>query len=486
MSTSPAGGQRPDRGERQRGQVQPAGAGRGGRVAEHQPQRVTGGGVLRPVRHQHQRPAVVHPPGQVPDQVEGRLVGPVRVLDHQQVRLRPRRLPERGGQRGEDVVPGGARRPQPGRQRRQHLGQRAERRRGGRPVAAAGGGAGDPGRVRDDPADERGLADAGLPGHEEQPAVSAGGVGEVAGRGRQLHVTLQERHAPDRTTDHLCACCRSDTPYQPASWTSRRAKVIVRVACQTGRRPGPPGPGRGGPVAAPAVPAEPSATRRATDPPPPRPQRAPPVGAGAAPPPGAGAGRPRPGRGRGRAAAHRAHRGPGRRLPGAAAGARRPGQPDGPAGHRGQRGGRAQPAPDRRAGPGPPGGRPGRPAGRAAAARHRHRRLGRRRHRGQRPGRRAGPADRRGRPGARRGRRRRPDPDRSTCARATSGCAASSSGWPAPSTAWSTSCATSPTRSPGSPGEVGTEGKLGGQAQVRGVSGTWRDLTDSSTRWPAT
>src|SRR5205809_2813088 len=27
--------------------------------------------------------------------------------------------------------------------------------------------------------------------------------------------------------------------------------------------------------------------------------------------------------------------------------------------------------------------------------------------------------------------------------------------------------------------EVGTEGKLGGQAQVEGVSGTWRDLTDS-------
>src|SRR6185312_9422859 len=27
--------------------------------------------------------------------------------------------------------------------------------------------------------------------------------------------------------------------------------------------------------------------------------------------------------------------------------------------------------------------------------------------------------------------------------------------------------------------EVGTEGKLGGQAQVAGVSGTWRDLTDN-------
>src|SRR5205085_2082859 len=27
--------------------------------------------------------------------------------------------------------------------------------------------------------------------------------------------------------------------------------------------------------------------------------------------------------------------------------------------------------------------------------------------------------------------------------------------------------------------EVGTEGQLGGQAEVRGVAGTWRDLTDS-------
>src|SRR5437764_12414381 len=27
--------------------------------------------------------------------------------------------------------------------------------------------------------------------------------------------------------------------------------------------------------------------------------------------------------------------------------------------------------------------------------------------------------------------------------------------------------------------EVGTDGRLGGQAHVRGVSGTWRDLTDT-------
>jgi len=27
--------------------------------------------------------------------------------------------------------------------------------------------------------------------------------------------------------------------------------------------------------------------------------------------------------------------------------------------------------------------------------------------------------------------------------------------------------------------------KLGGQAEVPGVAGTWKDLTDSATRWPA-
>ena len=32
--------------------------------------------------------------------------------------------------------------------------------------------------------------------------------------------------------------------------------------------------------------------------------------------------------------------------------------------------------------------------------------------------------------------------------------------------------------------EVGTDGKLGGQAEVKGVSGTWKDLTDS-VNWMA-
>src|SRR5262249_25729157 len=35
-------------------------------------------------------------------------------------------------------------------------------------------------------------------------------------------------------------------------------------------------------------------------------------------------------------------------------------------------------------------------------------------------------------------------------------------------------------------GEVGTEGKLGAQAQVKGVSGTWRDLTESVNQLAST
>ena len=34
--------------------------------------------------------------------------------------------------------------------------------------------------------------------------------------------------------------------------------------------------------------------------------------------------------------------------------------------------------------------------------------------------------------------------------------------------------------------EVGTEGRLGGQADVQGVSGTWKDLTETSTSWRTT
>ena len=85
------------------------------------------------------------------------------------------------------------------------------------------------------------------------------------------------------------------------------------------------------------------------------------------------------------------------------------------------------------------------------------------------------------RPGDHRGGQRRPHPEdhgrrtrRGRRAQATR------------STRWSTSCSSFADEVTRVAREVGTEGKLGGQAEVPGVAGTWKDLTDSSTSWPST
>ena len=56
---------------------------------------------------------------------------------------------------------------------------------------------------------------------------------------------------------------------------------------------------------------------------------------------------------------------------------------------------------------------------------------------------------------------------------------ASSCAPPKPSTRWSISSASFAREVTRVAREVGTEGKLGGQAKVKGVAGTWKDLTDN-------
>ena len=73
-----------------------------------------------------------------------------------------------------------------------------------------------------------------------------------------------------------------------------------------------------------------------------------------------------------------------------------------------------------------------------------------------------------------RDRERRPLARRSPSMRAARSCRSRTS-----STRWSTSSGRSPRKCTRVAKEVGTEGKLGGQADVRGVAGTWKDLTDN-------
>ena len=117
-----------DRGPAQRGELHAARARRGDEVAQHRAQRVVGADRVA-VRHHQQQRQRVDPAGEEPDEVEGRLVGPVQVLDDEHA--------GRGTQgvqhRGEDLVLG--RRVRAGLRRRR---ARARPRR--RAAARAGGG----------------------------------------------------------------------------------------------------------------------------------------------------------------------------------------------------------------------------------------------------------------------------------------------------------------------------------------------------------
>ena len=97
------------------GEVDAPGAGRGCRVAEQDPQAAGRRRVLGPVGDEHECAAAVHPPGQVADQVEGGLVGPVGVLDDEEVRLGHRRRPQGVDEPREDLLRGSrpAARPRP-------------------------------------------------------------------------------------------------------------------------------------------------------------------------------------------------------------------------------------------------------------------------------------------------------------------------------------------------------------------------------------
>jgi hypothetical protein len=169
-------GKRPDGRPRQWRDVQAAHPGSRRHLAHDEAQVVARGQVLRAVGDEDQRVAGVNAAREVAQQVEGRLVGPVRVLDHEHIRRGRGRRPEGGDQSAEDLVAGRSGRPDVGRQGRQKVDERLERRRGRRTVAGpeprAGGvtGAGHEG------ADERALTAPSLTADEDEPPMATGGL----------------------------------------------------------------------------------------------------------------------------------------------------------------------------------------------------------------------------------------------------------------------------------------------------------------------
>ena len=172
-------------------------------------------------------------------QVEGRLVGPVRVLDDEQVRLRRRGRPQRRDEPGEHLVPRRPGRPDVGGQLR--AGSRAAVRAGrgstSRRTARWPSGR----RHRRLPhhlAREGRLADAGLAGNEQHAAVTGGRFGEIGRGGPQVGLSLHQPHSmivrPGRTRGQGRT---ASAPVQPAGGLGDRPGQR-RVDGERVRRPG--------------------------------------------------------------------------------------------------------------------------------------------------------------------------------------------------------------------------------------------------------
>jgi hypothetical protein len=79
----------------ERRQPEPERIGRRFEVSEHDPQRVRGPELVVAVRHEHERGQALDPPAEQPQEIEGRLVRPVQILEHEHSGLYPELVEER-------------------------------------------------------------------------------------------------------------------------------------------------------------------------------------------------------------------------------------------------------------------------------------------------------------------------------------------------------------------------------------------------------
>ncbi|CAA9565886.1 MAG: hypothetical protein AVDCRST_MAG49-3046 [uncultured Thermomicrobiales bacterium] len=181
----------------QRRQRQPAAGRRGGEVAQDDPERVLGPDLVVAVGDDQQRADPAQPPAEEAEQVERGLVGPVGVLDHRQRRGQPGA--ELGQGRPEDPVARrvlGQQPVEPGAGRRRDVAQRPERRRRREGVARPHQHPRPPPRRLAEAADERGLADPGLPGHEREAPLAGRGLPQPPVERPELPLPLQKVHRP--------------------------------------------------------------------------------------------------------------------------------------------------------------------------------------------------------------------------------------------------------------------------------------------------
>jgi len=189
----------PDRARRQRRQPHPPGGPLGGQITQNHTQRMTLPHLIVPVRHQHQHRHPAQPPPQEAHQVNGRLISPMQILHRHHGEDGRGKL---GRERGEQPVP---RRPpaaQPGQiptGLRADIKQRAQRPRGQQAITGTPQPAGSPAATLER-LQQRGLANPGLPRHQNQPAITTARLSRILGQRIQERRPLQQIHRQPPTS----------------------------------------------------------------------------------------------------------------------------------------------------------------------------------------------------------------------------------------------------------------------------------------------
>jgi len=187
-------GQPPHRVRGQRRQLNPPGRPLPGKLTKSGTKRVSSGQVLVTVGHKQQHRSVPDSPAQEPQQVNGRLIGPVDVLHNHHVQ-RPR-FADLAQQSTEQLIAasrGTAQVQQLPAKLISDIKQRPERARGEQPSARPPG----PARIRQVTLKllhQRRLADTRLPRHQHQPPVALPCLPRIPSQRRQCQFPFQQPH----------------------------------------------------------------------------------------------------------------------------------------------------------------------------------------------------------------------------------------------------------------------------------------------------
>ena len=179
--------------DREARQLDTGGRPAGREIAEEHAQRVLGAQLVVAIGEDQKGTRLDHAAGQEFDEIDGRFIGPVNILEDEERRLRGiQKLIEHGGEHGSAADLALELRLQLAADLPRDVVERAERRRREQRVAISLEDAHSPGVGREETIDEGCLSDAGFAADKRDPALPGRGLLEDCGECLQLVFPLEE------------------------------------------------------------------------------------------------------------------------------------------------------------------------------------------------------------------------------------------------------------------------------------------------------